>query len=888
MERYNREITHSKIYIAIATVVLVIIMVIGFLLCSRAIDRSLTKTLQDTMSSSCKNAVESLSSYINMEQQSLGYYADLLSTGENDTTPFGYADIMGMLNSLCAPNSVVSSGIVYEDGRLLRYNGSNYEDTPVSFEDEAPLGSHVSSVVDSSESSTGKVIRIFAPVFNHNRISAMLYLSLDPGYFTAFFKNSDDYSDDKLLLIINAMDDSVIYSTYTGDDPGMASLTTGSRLTAFDPATVSQGELSTLRLEGSEQNWDYYSKSFALGQWYAITMVKHNAGLSLVDNVSTALMRSFIIMLIPLFVFLIIIIMIEHRTLVISRTFSDSLSYMHRIGFSLTNAAMNPERINEALGIMAGQYSTAHASFFIVRFGKIRNVYSTDGDFEKKAKKQITGTSLKSSYPEFYEHLLAGDYILVNLPEKDTHDRTDDLSEQIRIGRHLGGSAFSAVTSVEDTGSDSETEDRAFETFSSTVVSMNYERTPIFRHIPGTRLMCVPIRGNENTLTGILIVSDPHIPEKKLRKYEAFSHISSVAPDFSMVSTSVEAYALIKNMGTIDFTTGLLNRNAYKNALEELDIPDGQPFACIFIDVNGLHEMNNTYGHDKGDEMLHYVADTLKTVFPDDEVFRIGGDEFMIFARNHSMSLIDLRVAHINRLIAEADYAVSIGVEWREFDHNISEMITAADHKMYEAKKRYYESAGRDRRSRDRRSDDRDSSGSYSGPDRRGGGRRAEDRRGDDRRAEDRRAGDRRASDRRQETETPESSGGSSGDSGNIIITRSYTGPDRRGSRRNAVTEEHSDIQSIMDKYKPSGGHKGSISEILAEAEEAAHQYDAEMEAAARNSSPSSAEIKPPDSSVHTTGPEKYEMQLDAVSHSSDSGTGSDKPASPRGIDMIE
>ena len=176
----------------------------------------------------------------------------------------------------------------------------------------------------------------------------------------------------------------------------------------------------------------------------------------------------------------------------------------------------------------------------------------------------------------------------------------------------------------------------------------------------------------------------------------------NVSPDLATVADNIETYSLIKNMGSVDFTTGLLNRNSYKQTLEELHLDDNQPFACIFIDVNGLHEMNNTYGHEYGDQMLIFVADTLKKVFPEDEVFRIGGDEFIILAFNHSLSVIDLRVAQINSLIIKAGYSVSIGVEWRDHDQDIELMVKEADLKMYAAKKRYYQTIGNRRNVRSR------------------------------------------------------------------------------------------------------------------------------------------------------------------------------------------
>lgn len=54
--------------------------------------------------------------------------------------------------------------------------------------------------------------------------------------------------------------------------------------------------------------------------------------------------------------------------------------------------------------------------------------------------------------------------------------------------------------------------------------------------------------------------------------------------------------------------------------------------ACIYIDANGLHEINNARGHLAGDQMLRFIADTLKVSFGEEALYRIGGDEFVVFS----------------------------------------------------------------------------------------------------------------------------------------------------------------------------------------------------------------------------------------------------------------
>ena len=55
---------------------------------------------------------------------------------------------------------------------------------------------------------------------------------------------------------------------------------------------------------------------------------------------------------------------------------------------------------------------------------------------------------------------------------------------------------------------------------------------------------------------------------------------------------------------------------------------------CIYVDVNGLHELNNTQGHAAGDKMLQTVASLMRTQFGDRHVYRIGGDEFVVLAQD--------------------------------------------------------------------------------------------------------------------------------------------------------------------------------------------------------------------------------------------------------------
>ena len=81
-------------------------------------------------------------------------------------------------------------------------------------------------------------------------------------------------------------------------------------------------------------------------------------------------------------------------------------------------------------------------------------------------------------------------------------------------------------------------------------------------------------------------------------------------------------------MSENDVLTDLRNRNSFEQILESKNY---HPAYCIYIDVNGLHELNNKEGHMAGDEMLKYVARILAEYFEKAHCFRVGGDEFVAF-----------------------------------------------------------------------------------------------------------------------------------------------------------------------------------------------------------------------------------------------------------------
>lgn len=75
-----------------------------------------------------------------------------------------------------------------------------------------------------------------------------------------------------------------------------------------------------------------------------------------------------------------------------------------------------------------------------------------------------------------------------------------------------------------------------------------------------------------------------------------------------------------------------------------------------------MHELNNSQGHEAGDEMLREVALTIRNYFGDTHSYRIGGDEFVAFVLDADMENVAKQSEAIAKKLQASDYYVSIGI----------------------------------------------------------------------------------------------------------------------------------------------------------------------------------------------------------------------------------
>ncbi len=206
-----------------------------------------------------------------------------------------------------------------------------------------------------------------------------------------------------------------------------------------------------------------------------------------------------------------------------------------------------------------------------------------------------------------------------------------------------------------------------------------------FLHQNGIKQMLVVSMDEfEHTSNGVLILIDPYI------RLGAKRILRKLAYSFFVAEKNLRYMHEIEVNSQTDALTGLLNRGSYNRRISELGKYPLKKFGCIYIDVNGLHYVNNMYGHERGDRMLRFIADTLKEVFGSSSVFRIGGDEFVVLSKDTEETELINQVEETRLRLERCNYDIAAGVEYCNDFGNIHDMLSAAEKKMYEDKKTFY------------------------------------------------------------------------------------------------------------------------------------------------------------------------------------------------------
>lgn len=162
-------------------------------------------------------------------------------------------------------------------------------------------------------------------------------------------------------------------------------------------------------------------------------------------------------------------------------------------------------------------------------------------------------------------------------------------------------------------------------------------------------------------------------------------------------------YNIVKHLAYMDGLTGLGNRTAYLEKLEELEQKGEGSLGIVFLDINNLKQVNDHIGHEAGDQLICLVAELVDATFgKEGHAYRIGGDEYCVLIEGETLySRYKQRLDEFEHRIGEENkkeevpYFVQVAQGFAICDQlvtsKIDQTIAEADGRMYSDKARQKE-----------------------------------------------------------------------------------------------------------------------------------------------------------------------------------------------------
>ncbi|OAL81627.1 histidine kinase [Acinetobacter sp. SFB] len=222
-----------------------------------------------------------------------------------------------------------------------------------------------------------------------------------------------------------------------------------------------------------------------------------------------------------------------------------------------------------------------------------------------------------------------------------------------------------------------------------------YATAPINRQVSIKSYIGQPLFNEDGSLFGTLCAIDPQTKSEAIIQdvelIELFGNLlSNILQAELRQNEQIRQRERLEAEALRDGLTGLYNRRAWEqlvNAEEERCKRYGHPAAVFFIDLNDLKKVNDSLGHNKGDDLIQQAAYVLReTARGNDIVARLGGDEFVILSVENDEMGANLLLNRITEALAQAKICAAIGVAMRHPSQGLFKAAVEADKKMYEHK----------------------------------------------------------------------------------------------------------------------------------------------------------------------------------------------------------
>ena len=284
-------------------------------------------------------------------------------------------------------------------------------------------------------------------------------------------------------------------------------------------------------------------------------------------------------------------------------------------------------------------------------------------------------------------HALTGNFIVVYVVDPQTgryHEFSATTDYEVSFGQEKAGADFfTTVREVAAVFSHMDDLDRFLASFTKENVLAEVERNGIFTL--GYRLM---VDGKPLHVQ----LKAAMVEEKEGRRL--IVGINDIDAQVRREEETGKRLAQAQTQAKIDALTGIKNRYAFLEMQARIDCQikehRQQPFAVVVLDVNDLKKVNDTAGHQAGDQYLRDACKIICDTFKRSPVFRIGGDEFAVISQGNDYFCIEELLGKVRDHNATASCSegvvIACGMSRFNDDACVVDVFERADRNMYENK----------------------------------------------------------------------------------------------------------------------------------------------------------------------------------------------------------
>ncbi|MDQ1443830.1 MAG: hypothetical protein QOI20_294, partial [Acidimicrobiaceae bacterium] len=218
--------------------------------------------------------------------------------------------------------------------------------------------------------------------------------------------------------------------------------------------------------------------------------------------------------------------------------------------------------------------------------------------------------------------------------------------------------------------------------------------------LPDARNLILTPLSAESRAVGVLVIEHSLRRGSRIER-RVVSMVERFASHASLALRNAWLLEQVQKMATTDGLTGIANRRSFDIGLErELSraFRNDSPLTVVLLDLDHFKQLNDTYGHQVGDEVLRMVGGALSEHCRDfDMAARYGGEEFAVIMPGCDEAESVEAAERLRRVVAQADSPVAVTASFGVATYpgngsTVDDLIKAADDALYQSKR-----AGRDR-----------------------------------------------------------------------------------------------------------------------------------------------------------------------------------------------